>query len=452
MTHTTTTEAKPYPPASKGWILVIALTVAYVFSYADRKIIELLIEPIKADLNLSDEQIGLILGPAFSIVYATSGLFIGWLVDRVRRTWLVSIGVAFWSLATAFSGVAQNFWQMFMARLSVGAGEATLSPAAFSMIGDSFPPEERGKPIAFYTMALVVGASVAGFLGGAILIWAKTTQGIEVPFVGLLAPWQMAFFMIGLPGLLVAAWFFFIQEPERRLTTVEDNSLKGNNVGDALGYVFKHWGTYLGFVSIVCVMTIIAYSQGFLASTFKRVWGWETEYYAIVNATALLIIGPANILLWGYLSDRWTQAGMRDAPFRIMAAGLVIMVPTGVIAMFMPTGWTAYAVLCVNTVGIGMVSGVGVTALLLITPAQIRGQVVALYYMAISMAGLWLGFPTVGMLSSRVFGEDNLNLAVAVVPVMYGILPILLLPVIYRLYVAQMNRMDGDTPTESATS
>lgn len=256
MTDTTAAEAKPYPPASKGWILVIALTVAYVFSYADRKIIELLIEPIKADLNLTDEHIGWILGPAFSLVYATSGLFIGWLVDRVRRTWLVGIGVAFWSIATAFSGVAQNFWQMFMARLSVGAGEATLSPAAFSMIGDSFPPEERGKPIAFYTMALVVGASVAGFLGGGILIWAKSTQGIEVPLLGLLAPWQMAFFMIGLPGLLVAIWFFFINEPERRLTTVEDDSLQGNSVGDALGYVAKHWGTYLGFVSIVCVMTI----------------------------------------------------------------------------------------------------------------------------------------------------------------------------------------------------
>ena len=450
MTDAAGTPTKPYPPASKGWILVIALTVAYVFSYADRKIIELLIEPIKADLNLSDEQIGLILGPAFSLVYVTSGLFIGWLVDRVRRTWLVAVGVAFWSLATAVSGVAQNFWQMFMARLSVGAGEATLSPATFSMIGDSFPPEERGKPIAFYTMALVVGASVAGFLGGGILIWAKTTQGIEVPLLGMLAPWQLAFFMIGLPGLLVAAWIFFLQEPERRLTTVEDDSLKGNNVGDALGYIAKYWGTYLGFVSIVCVMTIIAYSQGFLASTFNRVWGWETEYYAIVNATALLIIGPANILAWGYLSDRWTKAGIRDAPFRIMAAGLLIMVPTGVIAMFMPTGWTAYAVLCVNTIGIGMVSGVGVTALLLITPAQIRGQIVALYYMAISMAGLWLGFPTVGTLSSRVFGEDNLNLAVGVVPIIYGTIPILLLPVIYRLYVAQMNRLSGDAPNEGA--
>jgi len=450
MTDTTETDAKPYPAASKGWILVIALTVAYVFSYADRKIIELLIEPIKADLNLSDEQIGWILGPAFSVVYATSGLFIGWLVDRVRRTWLVGIGIAFWSVATALSGVAQNFWQMFMARLSVGAGEATLSPAAFSMIGDSFPPEERGKPIAFYTMALTIGAAAASFLGGGILIWAKNTAAVDVPILGTLAPWQTAFFMIGIPGLLVATWFFFLGEPERRLTTIEDDSLKGNDMSDALGYVARHWGTYLGYVSLICVMTIIAYSQGYLASTFKRVWGWETEYYAFVNATAILAIGPANILLWGFLSDRWTQAGMRDAPLRILIAGFLVMVPTGVIAMLMPTGWTAYAVLCINTIGIGMVSCIGVTGLLLITPAQIRGQVVALYYMAISMAGLWLGPPTVGILSSRVFGEDNLNLAVGAVPIMYGLIPFLLLPIIRRLYIAQMNRLDNNKTEEVA--
>jgi MFS family permease len=450
MTETRVTDSKPYPPASKGWILVIALTVAYVFSYADRKIIELLIEPIKADLNLSDEQIGWILGPAFSIVYATSGLFIGWLVDRVRRTWLVGIGIAFWSVATALSGVAQNFWQMFMARLSVGAGEATLSPAAFSMIGDSFPPEERGKPIAFYTMALTIGAAAASFLGGGILIWAKNTSAIDIPLLGTLAPWQTAFFMIGIPGLLVAAWFFFLGEPERRLTTIEDDSLKGNDMSDALGYVARHWGTYLGYVSLICVMTIVAYSQGYLASTFKRVWGWETEYYAFVNATAILAIGPANILLWGVLSDRWTQAGVRDAPLRILIAGFLIMVPTGAIAMLMPTGWSAYAVLCINTVGIGMVSCIGVTGLLLITPAQIRGQVVALYYMAISMAGLWLGPPTVGILSSRVFGEDNLNLAVGAVPIMYGVIPFLFLPITRRLYIAQMNRLDSNKQTEAA--
>ncbi|MEM7612642.1 MAG: MFS transporter, partial [Pseudomonadota bacterium] len=429
---------KPYPPASAGWFLVTMLTIAYVFSFVDRYILGLLIEPVKADLGLTDEQIGWIIGPAFSVFYATMGLPLGWLVDRWRRTWIVGIGFAFWSAATAVSGLAQNFWQMFVARMSVGAGEATLSPSAFSMIADSFPPERRGKPIAVYTAALTVGAGLASLIGGAVLVWAKTNEGIELPIIGLAAPWQLAFFAVGLPGILLALFFFYIREPERRLAVGTDASLRGNSMRDALGYVWRHAGTYAGFVSLICVMTIIAYSQSYMPSTFVRTFGWQAENYAFVNAVALLIIGPINVIAMGFISDRWSQSGVKDAPFRLLVIGFLIMVPTAIIPMFMPNGVAAFAVLCVNTIGIGMVSAVGVTALLMITPAPIRGQVVAIYYIAISMAGLWLGPTTVGTLATRVFGEENLNLAMASVPFVWGIVPLLLIPVTRRLYLAQM--------------
>ena len=144
----------------------------------------------------------------------------------------------------------------------------------------------------------------------------------------------------------------------------------------------------------------------------------------------------------GYLSDRWTQAGARNAPFRLITFGFLIMVPTGALAMLMPTGEIAYAVLCLNTIGIAMVSAVGVTALLVITPAQIRGQMAALYYMAISLSGLLLGPTTVGFLSTRIFGEAQLNLAVASVPVLYGVIPLLFIPITRRLYLKQMERLE----------
>ena len=432
---------KAYPPARAAWFLVAMLTLAYVFSFVDRYILGLLIEPIKADLGLTDEQIGLILGPAFGLIYAFSGLFIGWFVDNWRRTWIVGIGMAVWSAATAVSGLAANFWQLFFARMTIGAGESVLSPAAFSMIADSFPEESRGKPIAFYTAALTLGAGIASLIGGGVLLWAKTTDGLTVPLLGLLAPWQLVFMTVGLPGLLLAVYFFFVKEPERRPNVGGDAALQGASIFKAWGYVAKNGATYFTFVSLVMVMTIIAYSQGYLPSTFERTWGWEREQYAFVNGVALLVIGPANVMLMGYLSDRWMQAGVRDAPFRLLVIGFLIMVPTGAAAMFMPTGVLAYAVLCINTVGIGMVSAVGVTALLLITPAQIRGQVLALYYMTISLSGLFLGPTTVGSLSTRVFGEDNLNFAVAAVPVIYGVIPMLLIPIAWRLYRKQMERL-----------
>lgn len=432
---------KPYPNPAVGWFLVAMLTLAYVFSFVDRYILGLLIEPIKEDLGLSDEQIGLILGPAFGLIYAFSGLFIGWFVDNWRRTWIVGIGMSIWSLATAASGLAANFWQLFFARMTIGAGESVLSPSAFSMIADSFPEEQRGKPIAVYTAALSLGAGIASLIGGGVLLWAKTTNGVNLPLLGLLAPWQLVFMTVGLPGVLLAIYFFFVREPERRPNVGGDAALQGASIFQAWGYVAKNGATYFTFASLVMVMTIIAYSQGYLPSTFERVWGWEREQYAFINGIVLLMIAPANVFLMGYISDKWMQAGVRDAPFRLLVIGFLIMVPTGAIAMLMPTGVLAYAVLTINTIGIGMVSAVGVTALLLITPAQIRGQMLALYYMTISLSGLFLGPTTVGTLSTRVFGEENLNHAMAAVPIIYGVIPLLLIPITRKLYLKKMESL-----------
>lgn len=434
-------KAVPWPSTRQGWFLVVMLTIAYIFSFLDRYVLGLLIEPIKADLGLTDFQISWVVGAAFAIFYATMGIPLGWMVDRKKRTLLVALGITVWSLATALSGLATKFWHLFATRMMVGAGEATLSPAAFSMIGDSFPPEKRGKPIGFYSMALSIGAGLASLIGGGVLLWAKSTPSIALPLVGEVAPWQATFFAVGLPGLIVALIFFFMREPPRRVSQVTDGSLKGNSFSDTLGYVGRNAGTYAGYVSLICVMTIMAYSQSFLPSTFNRTWGWEVENYAFINGLAILAIGPANVFFAGWLSDRWSQQGKRDAPLKILVIGFLIMVPSGVVPFFFSDGTLAYAVLCINTVGIGIVSSVGVTGLLLITPAQIRGQVVALYYMAIGMSGLMLGPFSVGLLSTNVYGEENIRYAMATVPVLFGLIPMLFIPITMRLFRAQMERV-----------
>ena len=164
-----------YPGARYAWYMVILLTVAYVCSFIDRFMLGLLVEPIKADLGFSDTQLGLLLGPAFAIFYATMGLPLGWMADRYRRGWIVAAGIAVWSAATVASGLVKNFFQMFMARMSVGIGEATLSPCAISMISDSFPRERRAKPIAFYSMAVSIGAAIASLFSATVLVWAKSS-------------------------------------------------------------------------------------------------------------------------------------------------------------------------------------------------------------------------------------------------------------------------------------
>ncbi len=417
-----------YPGSRYAWYMVVMLTIAYIFSFVDRYILGLLIEPIKADLQLTDTQIGLLLGPAFAIFYATMGLPLGYLADRKRRTWIVGIGVALWSLATAASGMAKSFLHLFVARMSVGVGEATLSPCTMSMISDSFPKEQRAKPIAFYTMALSLGAGIASLLSAGVLQWAKTVPEITVPLIGTVAPWQFTFIVVGLPGLILALVMFTLREPPRQ--KIAPDAVTGitasNHLGDMLKHVAQQWRLYLPFIALFAYMTINAYSQGWGAPMFKRTWGWEASQYATVNGIVLLIMGPISVNFAGWLSDRWTAQGIMDAPVRIALIGVVITMITGVAAPLMPDPWLAISIYGLNTIGIALVSAVGVVGLLLISPANMRAQIVAFYYMCISLAGLLLGPTTIALLNDNVFGVDGIRYSMALLPALYGI-PVLLM-------------------------
>ncbi|MFM2409790.1 MAG: hypothetical protein RL481_618 [Pseudomonadota bacterium] len=428
-----------WPSSRRAWTLTILLTLAYVLSYVDRAILGLLVEPIKADLGLDDEQIGLLLGPAFAIFYATMGVPLGWLADRVKRTWLVAAGIALWSMATAASGLARDFWHLFSARMSVGVGEATLGPSAMSMIGDSFPPEKRGKPVAVYSAALSLGSGIAGLIGAGVLIWAKTSNQIELPVVGTVRPWQFAFFVVGIPGLLLALAFLFVREPSRQ--RVENESL--GSFPDALRTIWTDKGAFIGVTLLVCVMTATAYSHGLMPSAFSRSYGWEPQTFAFWNAIATLSIGPPSIWLVGWAADKGRAQGRADAPLRILLIGFILLVPSSAAILLMPTPELALAMNALNTVPFAMVTAAAIMALLDITPGQVRAQVVALYYMAISMAGLFLGPTTAGSLSKRVFGEEHLNWAISAVPIIYGTIPLLLLPIIRKAYLVRLAKAQG---------
>ena len=434
-------DGQSYPNNARAWTMVALLTLAYILSYLDRHILGLLVEPIKADLGLSDGQIGLLLGLAFAIFYATMGLPLGWMADRWRRTWIIAFGMILWSAATMACGLARNFWQLFVARMHLGVGEAALSPCAMSMIADSFPRERRGKPIAVYSMAMTLGASIASAVSAAILIWAKDTN-VVLPVIGAVQPWQLAFLVIGAPGLLFAGVFFLLREPLRQTKVMDDSALRGSNLGDMFSYVRARWPVYTGFMSLVCLMTICAYTHGWFAAAFERTWGWPPEKYATVNAIVLLAVGPGTIFLTGFFSDFFSKRGVKDAPLQIIIWGTVIHVPTGIVLMLMPNAILAWVFYALNLIGMAMISGANALTLLNITPARIRAQMVALYYMTMSLTGLILGPGTVGYLSEYVFGEEHLNYAIAAVPAIYGILPILFIPATRRLYLEQMERLE----------
>ena len=205
-----------WPKPAVAWFSVAVLVIAFIFSIADRIIIALLVDPIKTDLGLSDTDLGIMMGLAFAIFYALMGLPIGRLSDRHSRRSIIAVGIFLWSLMTAACGLARNFSELFLARVGVGVGEATLSPAAYSMIADSFPREKLGRAISVYQSGAFFGVGLALIFGGIAIRFAAGAESVDLPLIGTVAPWQMAFIAIGLPGILVAALMFTVKEPVRQ--------------------------------------------------------------------------------------------------------------------------------------------------------------------------------------------------------------------------------------------
>ena len=429
------------PPLSEraAWTMVGLCTLAYICSFIDRYVLGILVQPIKTEFGLTDTQMGLLLGPAFAIFYATMGLPMGWITDRVRRTWMLGIATAFWSLATGAMGFVTGFGSLFASRMAVGIGEAALSPGALSMIADSFPRKKRGAPIAVYSTALTIGAGLASLLGASILAYAKQANDLYFFGMGPLSPWRFTFLVVSVPGFIIAPLFFLLREPPRGLHDVEgEKPIRG--LGDGLIWVRGRFSTYLGLVSLVCVMTILAYGQGgWNASLFERNWGWAPERFATINGLINLLIGPFAVLAAGRWADAWSKR-LPDAPLRILLIGALVMIPCASAFPLMPTATLGFVFLALANIGIAIVSAVGVLAVLEITPASVRGQVVALYYMAISLSGLFLGPPVVGWLSDHVFGPGQLRWAMATLPRLFGALPLLLASRTRALYLEALAR------------
>lgn len=193
------------------------LFLVYIFNFIDRQILSILAEDIKTDLGISDAQIGFLFGTAFAVFYALFGIPLGKLADVWERKSLISAGLFFWSIMTALSGTARSFLALGAYRMGVGVGEASASPSAYSMLGDYFPPKMRATVMALYSSGVYVGSGIGMFLGAWVVqSWNSTYAEGGAPYN--LLGWQVAFFIVGLPGILMAAWVWTLREPVRGLS------------------------------------------------------------------------------------------------------------------------------------------------------------------------------------------------------------------------------------------
>jgi len=452
MQDTTNSERGQASPAY-AWYVVVLLTCAYILSYLDRWVMSLLVELIKSDLQLTDSQMGLLLGFAFALFYATMGIPLGWLADRYSRRNLVAIGITVWCAATAAAGLARNYAQLFVTRMLVGVGEATLSPCALSIITDYFPPKSRGRAIAFYTGAVSIGSGIAYLVGGQIIQWAQVQDSLALPVIGEIRPWQVVFLAVGLPGLVIAALMFTVREP-RRTGTAATAGMAAGNVGfpTAFRYLITRWKSFGGVFLCMSCITILAYSHAWLPAYFSRTWQWDIPQFSLYNGIGLIVVGPISVNFGGWLADKLQQRGYTDGPVLVVIMGLWIMVLASVAFPLMPTALSSFFVYLVTIVGAAMGTACAPLSLVGIAPGQIRSQTIALFYLVISMIGAIIGPQSVAFVTDFVIGDESaIRYSMTWVAVAVGVLALFPTLIVRPAYREQLAEREAELAAEPAT-
>ena len=280
---------------AQAWYAVAILTIANVSGFVDRQILSLLVEPIKRDLQVTDTQVSLLMGLGFVVFYSLLGLPIGRWVDRGHRPRIVALGATVWSVMTMLTGTASSYWHLFLARIGVGAGEATLGPAAVSIIADQFPQKRLGVAMSTYMMGTFLGSGVAYALGAYVVGRVDKPGIVMVPLVGAVYPWQLVFFFVGLPGLLVALLALTIREPRASSPhAAQARTTAQSPFAEVIAYLRANART-VGALSLgfACSASVNYGVGAWLATFLIRTHAWTVQHRRVVRAHKVCAVVPS---------------------------------------------------------------------------------------------------------------------------------------------------------------
>ncbi len=392
----------PWPRPAYAWYVVALLVVSYALGVVDRIVIGLLVEPIKADLGLSDTEIGIIQGLAFALFYTVFTLPVGLLIDRWKRVPIIWIGLAIWSAATVASGFAKSFWSLFAARVVMGAGESTTTPGSSSLIADYFPPHLRPRAYGIFAMGGSLGIGIAYLLGGAAIQIAESVQAMAPVLLGGFRNWQLVFFIVGVPGVLLAGLMILtLKEPVRRgalapPTRISLVPLWRELRTNRIALVTVMFGT------IMNVMIVNAQLAWF-PTLFVRVHEWQPKQIATSLALVGVPFGLLSAITAGWVLSVLAKRGRQDGPILVMMLQCAAWAVFGTAKCLAPTPELALVGhVCTSLFATWAVTS-ALTALNQVTPNQLRGQVVAVYTLFTGLVGVAVGSGAVGLLSDFVF-------------------------------------------------
>ncbi|KSW24264.1 MULTISPECIES: MFS transporter [unclassified Pseudomonas] len=392
-----------YPSSAVAWSTVAILMVAYVLSFIDRQILNLLVGPIRRDLAISDTQMSLLMGLSFALFYTLCGIPLGRMADSRSRRGLITVGVLIWSAMTAACGLARQYWQFLLFRVGVGVGEAALSPAAYSLIADSFPAQRRATAISVYSMGIYLGSGLAFLLGGLVIKFASAQGDVHLPLLGEVRPWQLIFLILGAAGVLFTLLMLAVKEPQR------------HGVGAGVEVPMREVGAYLraNRKTVIChnfgfaCISFASYGSGAWVPTFfVRTYGWDAGHVGVVYGSIVAVFGCLGIVFGGRLADRWAKRGRTDANMRVGLLAACLALPLSVTFPLLDDANLVALLMAPTVFCLSMPFGVAPAAIQEIMPNSMRGQASAIYLFVVTLFGLGVGPTAVALVTDFVFHDD----------------------------------------------
>lgn len=376
------------------WLVVLLLTLAYTASYVDRQILSLFIDPIKIDLKLSDTQVSLLTGLAFMVLYTGSAVPIAYISDAIPRIVVVRVGVVLWSMMTAACGLASSFFGLFAARMGVGLGEATLSPAAYALISDLFQARNLAAALSVYAVGGALGSG-AGLAFGALV-----TQHLSRASPGWLHPWQLAFIVVSIPSFAIALLLMLVREPNPEPTP------RPAKIRAAPLSRFTEWGVFWPIVlgtSFAAIETnaFLTWTPSFL----ERVLGWSVPQVGEVLGAVVVGFGAVGMLAGGALAVWLRRRGWRAANM-IVATGALVLVAPALIGLFLSRSEaTVVPLLGLSSFLLSMPVSVIPAALNEMAAREVRARVSAIFMLVVNTVGIGSGSTLVALVTDYGFHD-----------------------------------------------
>lgn len=396
--------ASDWPNPRYGWYVTFVLLLAFTFSFVDRQVLNLLVQPIQADLGISDTEISLLQGLAFVCTYVGLSVPIGRMVDRFNRVAIMIGGVVVWSATTVACGLSRTYAQLFAARLGVGAGEAALTPAAWSVLSDYFPPQRLPRPISVYLMGPYLGAGIAMIAGAEVLDWSQQAESVALPLLGELAPWQFTFIAVGLPGILISALLMTVREPVRR----NRRRLEAPPWADILRYLRRNWRIYLSIhVGVPCIVVMLYGLQGWIPTVMVRVYEWDLAQAGRVYGLVAMLAGAGGVLCGPTVARILRDRGHGDQSLRIAAAAGLVATGSLLLLPWQTDPYAGLACVFAASFFVTLPLALMTSSMQLVTPNDMRGVVSGLYVVTTNVIGLALGPTMVAGATDYIFADPK---------------------------------------------